>query len=228
MKSPEILFSVSVIILIAVAGCTGPSASVPATTPPPVTLPATSPTPTPDPYPQALSLGQEFPFGSADVASEGTVYRYWINDTYQWLDNMDNHYYTSIPTPGYKYLFIFVRMANNGTARVWYPPAANIVVYYNGTTYGPDPDHFIPDTGTNPELKPIKIQEIMDYRKLNGDEYVEDFGLSSGSETTYLYPGASNALDGYIIYKVPGALTPEATFVEIPFNGQDTGIWKLA
>jgi hypothetical protein len=229
MKFSDILLPVSLIILVAVAGCTGSSAPVPATTPPPSPIPTIIPaTPAPDPYPHTLSLGQEFPFGSANVASEGTVYRYWMNDTYQWLDNMDNHYYTKTPTEGNKYLFIFVRMANNGTTRVWYPPASSIAIDYNGVTYLPDPDHFIPDTASDPKTKPIKIREVEYFSKLNGDEYVEDFGFSDGSATTFLYPGTSNALDGYIIYTVPVSLTPNVTYVKIPFNGQDLGIWKLA
>jgi hypothetical protein len=58
-------------------------------------------------------------------------------------------------------------------------------------------------------------------------EYVEDFGYSHGTKLAYLYPGRSNAIDGYLVYEVPASLTPEKTYVEIVFNGNTVGVWKL-
>jgi hypothetical protein len=224
------------VLFIAIAGCTTNSPAInttlAATTVPVPAVPTITvlPTPTPDPFPQTLSLKQEFPFGNSSVASKGTVYRYWMNETYHWLNNQDNHYYTAPdqPTPGYKYLFIFVRMENIGITRVWYPPATDIAVHYNGNTYHPDPSHYLPDKATNEKDEPILIQEVQYFQKQDGSEYVEDFGYSHGTNPDFLYPGASNALDGYIIYEVPDALSVNATYVDIPFNGQDLGVWKLA
>ena len=162
------------------------------------------------------------------MASEGTVYRYWINDTYQWHNDLDNHYYTEKPQPGHKYLFVFVHMTNIGDTRVWYPPSRTITVHFEGNTYTPDTTHFLPDKAEDDKEKPLEIREIQYFQKQNGDEYVEDFGYSHGTTADFLYPGESNSLDGYIIYVVPSSLTPEKTYVAIPFNGQDTGVWKLA
>jgi len=243
MMRSTLLFPAFVIIaLIAVAGCTGTgtppgektatlSTTAPATTPP---VPSVTATPVPtamdDPYPQALAPGTLFPFGSGKVASEGMVYRSWINDTYDWHNDLDNKYYTAPdrPMPGYKYLFVFVHMTNKGETRVWYPPSRTIAVHYDGNTYTPDTTHFLPDKAEDDDAQPIEIKEIQYFHKLNGDEYVEDFGYSHGTTADYLYPGESNSLDGYIIYVVPTSLTPEKTYVVIPFNGQDTGVWKLA
>jgi hypothetical protein len=232
-----------VIALIAAAGCAGvpagttatpatvPAATIPATLTmvPVATIVATVPVPaaTPDPYPQALAPGTLFRFGSADVASEGTVYRYWINDTYQWHNDLDNRYYTEKPAAGYKYLIVFVHMTNIGGTRVWYPKSPTIAVRYDGKTYTPDPSHFLPDRAENAEDDPIEVKEIQFFQKLDGDEYVEDFGYSHGTTSYFLYPGESNSLDGYIIYMVPASLVPERTYVVIPFNGQDTGVWRL-
>jgi len=179
--------------------------------------------------PHALALKQYFSFGTGRVASEATVYRYWINETYQWRGDMDDHFYTSPdpPMPGSKFLFVFVQMTNNGDTRVWFPPSSNIVVHYNGMTYTQDPSHFLPDKGESETEKPVLIKEIQYFQKLNGDEYVEDFGFSHGMRPDFMYPGKSNSMDGYIIYLVPASLTPEQTYVEIPFNGQDNGMWKL-
>lgn len=211
----------------------GMATPVPTTIPTPVVTPTTitttvAPTPTPDPFPNALALGQKVPFGSGKVASEGTVYRYWINDTYQWHSDIDNKYYTQKPKPGNKYLFVFVQMMNIGDTRVWLPPASSVVVHYNGAVYDQDQEHFKPDKVGNTKATAIEVQEIQYFHKLSGVEYVEDFGFSHATELGYIYPGLSNAVDGYIIYEVPQSLTPDKTYVTISFNGQDSGVWKLA
>ncbi len=181
----------------------------------------------PDPFPGALALRERFPFGTGKVASIATVYRYWINDTYEWHNDMDNRFYVQRPGSGNKYLFVFVHLENTGDTRVWFPPAGSVIVRFDNVAYHEDRNHFRPDKATDADATPIEIREIQYYQKLNGDEYVEDFGYSHGTELGYLYPGKSNAVDGYIIYEVPRALTPDKTYVEIPFNGQDRGIWKL-
>jgi len=43
----------------------------------------------------------------------------------------------------------------------------------------------------------------------------------------YLYPKKSNAIDGYLVYEVPASLSPENAYVEIVFNGNEVGVWKL-
>jgi hypothetical protein len=208
-------------------------------TPVPTTIPtlvatpslhATSiaPTPTPEPFPNALALKTKLPFGSGKVASEATVYQYWINSSYQWHNDLDNKYYTQTPKPGNKYLFVFVQMMNIGDTRVWLPPASSVVVHYNGAIYKQDQSHYTPDKTGNIKATAIEVQEVQYFHKLNGDEYVEDFGFSHAGELGYIYPGKSNAVDGYIIYEVPESLTPAETYVAISFNGQDNGVWKLA
>lgn len=180
-----------------------------------------------DPFPDALGLQERLPFGTGTVAGEATVYKYWINDTYQWHNDMDNHYYVQKPEAGSKYLFVFVHMQNNGDTRVWFPPAGSIIVYFNGAAYYQDQNHFKPDKSEDTKETPVEVKEVQYFPKLNGDEYAEDFGFSHGTELAYLYPGGSNAIDGYIIYEVPQSLTPEKTYVGIPFNTQDRGVWKL-
>lgn len=185
------------------------------------------PTQKPDPYPGALRLTDRFSFGSGTIASEATVYRFWINDTYEWHNDNDNRYYVEKPRKGNKFLFIFVHMQNNGDYRVWFPPAGNIVVSNNGATYTEDQSHYKPDKLSDKDATPVEVREVMYFQKLNGDEYAEDFGFSHGTELAYLYPGKSNAVDGYIVYQVPESLVPEETYVLISFNAQDQGIWKL-
>jgi hypothetical protein len=194
---------------------------------PPLPLTTAVPTQKPDPFPNALRINDRFSFGSGNIASEATVYRFWINDTYEWHNDKDNHYYVEKPRAGKKFLFVFVHMQNNGDYRVWFPPAGNIVVSNNGATYTEDQSHYKPNKASDEDATPIEVKEVMYFQKLNGDEYAEDFGFSHGTELAYLYPGTSNAVDGYIVYQIPKSLAPEETYVMISFNAQDQGVWKL-
>jgi hypothetical protein len=195
------------------------------------TLPTstTVPTPTPITFPDALPLKQWFTFGKGTVESQATVYKFWVNDTYQWHNDMDARWYTQKPRAGKKYLLVFVNMVNRGTTRVWYPKAESIVLHYDGMGYSPDPTHYIPEkSGGNLEATPVEIREVQYYPKQFGAEYVEDFGLSHGTKSDFVYPGESNAIDGYIIYEVPSSLTADKSYVEIAFNSQDRAVWRLA
>jgi hypothetical protein len=236
-----------IIALIAGCGCMGFSVTpkaeattvatpVPVTTPPTpeptVTTVVTTAVPTtePDLYPNALKLQEGFNYSSGNTASVGTVYRYWINDTYQLFDPKETRYVTSYPAPGNKYLIIFINTVNRGTARNLPVKSSNVMVHFNGMTFFPDPTHALPMTTENVDSPPviIRIGEIEFLHKFYGSEYVEDFGYSHGMEQAYLTPGESNAIDGYIIYEVPASLIPEKTYVEIAFNTQEAAVWKLA
>jgi len=208
------------------------STTVPTTTPATVAVTAAPttviPAPAPDPFPNALLLKDGFPFGEGKIASEGTVYRIWQNETYSWHNDMDNKYYLQKPKPGNKYLFVFINVFNKGDTRVWPPTSGNIVVHYNGQIYSADPTHYLPDKAEDRKATAIEVKEVQYFSKFFGSEYVEDFGYSHGMELAYLYPGKSNAIDGYLVFEVPASLTPEKAYAEIVFNGKDVGVWRLA
>ena len=208
-------------------GTTAPAITTQIPDTPTPAIVTTAPTPEPDPFPGALRIKESFPFGTGEVASECTVYRVWMNKTYQWHNDRDNKYYTQSPKAGKKYLILFVNVFNNGTTRVWPPTSSTIKVYYEGTAYSSDPTHYLPDKASDRKATPIEVKEIQYYPKLFGSEYVEDFGYSHGDMTAYLYPGKSNAIDGYIIYEVPESLTLDKAYARIAFNGKDVGVWKL-
>jgi len=230
----------AVIALLLAAGCTAAphapagTASTTVTTPVVNTtftvVPATTavaPTPTAM-FPAALALKENFAFGTGDVASEATIYRYWLNDTYQWHNTMDNKFYTQSPPKGDRYLIIFVNIVNRGNTRVWPPSAGNIHLWYAGKEYRQDPDHYLPDKIRDKDDQPVAIGEIQYYHQLYSTELVSDYGYSHGEKLGFVYPGESNALDGYLIYVIPASLIPEQTYVQIAFNGNDTAVWKLA
>ena len=228
-------------IFLFVTGCTGPGIPVPvasttpsitpgAVTPAPVSSTATpppAPAPAPDPFPGALAVKDPFPFGEGSTAGVGTVYRVWINDSYTWHNDQDNNYYLQRAAPGSRYLFLFVNVYNAGDTRFWPPSPATIRVLYDNREFYQDPAHFIPNKGLHKDETPIEVREIQYFSKLSGDEYVEDYGYSHGSQLAYLYPGKSNAVDGYLIYVVPASLTPDKAYAKIEFNGKDAGIWRM-
>jgi len=208
----------------------------PTTTTPPMTMIVTTPatitttivpTPTPDPFPDAYSVREIFSFNEGKYASKATVYRYWMNETYQWHNDMDNRYYTQKPKAGMKYLLVFVNIENVGSDGYPYPKSSTIQVYNNGNKYYVDTSHYLPDKAGDRKATPVGIQELeqqSDYFKM---EHVEDYGYSHGTTQDFVYPGQGNAIDGYLIYEVPASLTPENTYVDIVFDGQDRAVWKL-
>lgn len=231
-----------VAVLLLAAGCTAaphepagtttetvpattPAANVTATSAPATLAPVPSPT---EMFPGALALKQPFTFGTGDVISEGTVYRYWLNDTYQWRDPIDNRFFPQVPPKGDRYLFVFIDIVNRGNTRVWPPVSGSIHLWYAGKEYRLDPEHALPDQIKGENDMTIRIGEIQYYRQLYSSELVTDYGYSHGKKLGFLYPGESNALDGYLIYVVPASLAPNETYVQIAFNGNDTAVWKLA
>jgi hypothetical protein len=193
-----------------------------------IPISTTVPTPTPNPYPNALPLKKWFPFSEGKTASEGTVYRYWINDTYQWHNDMDNKWYPQHPKSGNKYLLVFANVVNRGDTAFPYPKSNSIYVHYNGNVFTVDSSHYIPDKTGNREATPVEIGEVQYQSDLFNMEYVEDYGYSHGTTANFVYPGTSNAIDGYLIYEVPASLTPDKTFVEIVFTDKERAVWKLA
>jgi hypothetical protein len=182
-----------------------------------------------NPYPDALPLKEPFNYSSGKTASQGTVYRYWLNDSYQLYVPDETRYETISPAHGNRYLILFVNTVNLGTARNLPLNPGNIVVHYDGKNYYMDKNHVLPKNEQNVDSPAdlYRIKEIEFIHKLFGSEYVEDFGYSHGMVLAYLLPGESNAIDGYIIFEVPASLDPARTYVEIPFNSEDVAVWKL-
>ncbi len=225
----------AIIILPGLDGGTLSGTTTPVPTPVPTTPPATVvtipvttiPTTQPDPFPDALALKELFSYNEGKYASRATVYRYWMNETYQWHNDKDNRYYVQRPSAGYQYLFVFVNIENLGTDGYPYPKTSMIVVHYGGNVYRVDTSHFLPDIATDRDARPIEIRELEKQSDFFNMELVEDYGYSHGTTQDFVYPGRGNAVDGYIIYEVPESLTPEKTRVEIVFDGQDRAVWKL-
>lgn len=177
------------------------------------------PTPTIDPFPYALKIGGKFVFGSDEVRSIATVYRYKLFDNYTYHNDALNINLPQNPPEGKKYLFVFLNIENIGKTRVFIPTVKAITVLSKGEIFAIDPDR-------NPDLWIVELQTS---KKLNNGESVRDFGIKEKGmiESEFVYPGTSNAIDGYLIYVVPKDINPEETIVSIAFNGYENGFWVL-
>lgn len=215
-----------------IPGATGtpvPSLTPVVTTAVPVTVATTvaAPTPTPDPFPDAYRVKELFNFNEGKYASRATVYRYWMNATYQWHNDIDNRYYIEKPKQGFKYLFVFVNIENIGSDGYPYPKSSMIRVHNDGDVYYVDPSHHLPDKSTDRKAIPVEIKEVETQSDYFNLERVEDYGYSHATTQDFIYPGQGNAVDGYLIYLVPASLKPEDTYVEIQFDSNDRAAWKL-
>ncbi len=202
---------------------------LPTPAPAPVSIATTAePTPRPELFPNALALRELFYFNNeSKYASRATVYRVWMNETYQWHNDMDNRYYVQKPKAGNKYLLIFVNIENIGSDGYPYPKSNIIVVHNGGNLYRVDTSHYLPNKAGNRDATAIEIFEIETFSDYFRQEYVEDYGYSHGTTQDFVFPGKGNAIDGYLIYEVPASLLPGETYVEIVFDGEDRAVWKL-
>jgi hypothetical protein len=241
MKIAPILTIAMVILFVVAMGCvkstsppTAPT-TMPVTPSPPLTTPLVTvqvtivEPPQPAPTLNALPLRGISVYGNqTSWATEATVYRVWINDTYQVFDPRETRYVTQAAPEGTKYLVLFVSMVNTGIARAPIVSSDLIYILYDNAVYSRDPAHSLPTKMEDTPANIIRIGEIEFSHKLHGNsEYTEDFGYSHGQKLGFIDPGMSNAVDGYIVYKVPVSLTPDQAYARIMFPGFNESIWKL-
>jgi hypothetical protein len=180
------------------------------------------------PSPVVLNFTEDYYFGnSTKWKSVATVYRIWINDSYQWFSPADNRYNYKTAPSGKKYLFVFISMVDMGKDRAPLPQQSNMYLLYDDVISSSDPSHILPTKNPDSSPKVVRIAEVEWSKKRFDTEYVEDFGYSHGQRLGYINPGVSNAVDGYIIYEVPESLAPENAYLAIVMPESDIAIWKL-
>lgn len=227
--SPFAVFLVLCCVLL--AGCTSTPTPdpVPATAVPTTTAVLQAPhqvlTPAPQPYPNALSLGQYVNFGNGDTLGKATVYRYTVKPSYDWVDpswnspreqlaaspplDLQEGYNRESPKPGNTFLFLFVRVQNTGTKSVNAPSPKQFVVAIDGKVY--------------------------DYSSVHGSEVI----ISNVGDSQYLYqrgqrdpieyivPGDNSLVEGYLIYEIPAPFSPDKTYVLSSVDYKNQAVWKL-
>ncbi len=216
-------------VLIAVlffSGCTGTPPPVQTQTSVPATTATLTPTPTVIPFPGAHALNEYATFGSGEKQGKATVYQFEIKSDYTWTSpswnspgeqasasqplGLQRGYTTEKPRAGNAFLFLYVRVVNTGTSAVYAPSAQQFIVSGNGKVYnytsvqGPD--------------------VVID--KVTGIQY--DYRIGRGGEVGYIQPGESNRAEGYLIFEVPAALTPQDTYILVNLDYQNQAVWRLA
>jgi hypothetical protein len=250
MEPVKILLGLGIIFLLFCSGCVNdgqpgtPGTPLPAATATTTGIPA-SPVPTlqtltiPSPaspvatiadtrLQNALRLKSAYMFGNGTKwASDASVTRIWINDTYRWYNPEELQYDIRVAPDGKKYLFIFLSMVNRGTERAPLPSRGNIYVISDNTVISPYALHPLPMENPDSIPRIARIAEIEYSRKVYSSEMVEDYGYSHGQKLAYIAPGESNAVEGYIIYEVPEPMTPEKAYVTIVLPDKNEATWVL-
>ena len=180
------------------------------------------------------------------------LYFYWDEDWNRFVQ-------VTPVTNGDTFLVIFIRIEDTGNMSAIVPGADQIIVSYNGQTYTNEPyfDTSVLDSNeisiytANYNLLPYQwIREIgeqkRDYAFLTGynifgqnttviSNYSGNSQFSPPSPTTpngegwFIKPGRSNAIDGYLIYEVPGSVATDLrdTYAVVQFNSFSSTQWRL-
>jgi PKD repeat protein len=206
----------------------------------PETPQETRPTIIPPPLPTSggpsfLSLGEVYRYGPPGFTIEASVPEYQYMDRYHWWDPTSGLFFPMLPAEGNRFLFIYVHLVNRGSAAQWIPSAEDISLcgvlpsgdsscytnlpYQNTTGYDDTALQELNDTYQ--WIQEVGVNE-RDYAYLRNSWY-----LASGHAGGFLWPGESNAIDGYLIYDVPRNLTAGNTTVNVWFNNQSRATWVL-
>ena len=221
MKSVYLIAVFGILVLgLLVAGCTQQVQA-----PPTITVtPTPTPTPVPPPFPNAIALNSYANYGGGDRQAEATVYAYKVLANYNWTSPMWNSpfaqvaagpsgveygYNTETPHAGNTFLFVWIKIINTGKYAMYVPGPNQWTVFTNGVEYN---QSAIP----TPQ---VTIDQIP------GKQYTD---LVDSSGTTVVQPGASNDLDGYLIYEIPSSFDPTATYVACNLDFINQTVWKLA
>jgi len=226
MKWSFVISASSILLIVLLcAGCAN-SQPAPAETPAPVETPATAVPTTAAPFPNALSLGEYVSFGAGDMQGNATVVRYAIRPNYTWTSPSFNSaaeqksatgpggvvqgYNTETPKTGDEFLFVYLKLVNTGSMAVYAPSPSQYVVYANGIRYNYTSVH-----GADAVVDGVA-----------GGQY--DYQIGKGGVGGYIQPGASNAVNGYLIYEVPDSIVPQDTYLIADLDSRTEAVWKLS
>jgi hypothetical protein len=219
-------------LLAAGAGCTGtsPQATTPAATPVPTSLPATTAAvaaaePTATPYPGALALNFDAPFGTGGKNGTATAYKVLVLNEYSWTSPSFNSvhaqplagtgtdtqkgYNTEVPAAGNVFLFVYVRLADTGTASMIAPSPNQFIVHYAGRDYA---------------YRSLEGNDVT-IGSIRGTQY--DYLIGKGGVAGYIQPGASNAADGFLIYEVPASIDLRHAWMVVTLDSGHSAAWAL-
>ena len=229
MKPVHLLATACTLILLLFScGCTGGQKVSEATPAPATLLPATAVTPvvTENPYPNASALKVKIPFGTREMTGTAAVTKYYIRPEYSWTspswrsareqaayapgNEPQTGFNTEKPAAGNTFLFVFYKFSADGSQPVYVPSPNQFVVSAGGTTY---------------QYRPVSDSGVV-IEGITGTQY--DYLVGKGGTGGYVQPGASNDVEGYLIYEIPSDLSPDQIYVVANLDYQNRGEWRLA
>jgi hypothetical protein len=159
------------------------------------------------------------------MTGQATVYKFSIKPVYNWRSpswrsareqaayapplDIQHGYNTEKPSAGNTFLFVFFRVTGTGTKAVYAPSPQQFVISGDGKTYS---------------YRPVSDPDVI-INEVSEKEY--DFLIGKGGTGGYVQPGASNRAEGYLIYVIPDALTPDKLYVVANLDYQTTAVWRL-
>jgi len=226
MKTMHFVGTISVLILlIFFCGCTSTPPQAPIPTPTEITPVVTTIVPTPVPYPNALKLNQQAAFGTGDKTGQAMVYRSEVKQNYTWnspswnspreqaasgsLLDTQQGYNTATPSPGNTFLFVFIKASSTGNSAAYAPSPGQCVVNSDGKMYA-----YQTVASADVTISSIRQKQY-------------DFLLGNGGTGGYILPGASNTIDGYLIYEIPAPVLVEKTYLVCNLDPETQAVWNL-
>lgn len=165
------------------------------------------------------------------------IYDHKFVNSYTWWSDKDGQYYKEMPTPGYKFLFVWVH------EEVFGDPKMNVAtmegfntdsfiaqykqsLYYNDTNY--NPVNCVLEFDTKPDYYRISRTSAFGYTRIyTGYKPGSGYGGWIAEQNVDLYTGQGNAWDGYIVYQVPAVATDHDTLLVGNFGAYGNAYWRF-
>jgi hypothetical protein len=164
-----------------------------------------------------------------------TIYDYRMMNQYHWhsVSWGSRAFFLQKPDAGMKYLFIFINIYSDAETKATQPgygPEHFAVQVKNKLYYmdeGHDPAVWIKElTDDANAYDYAHVQGVIPY----GYKIVQNLktGIISAEQLNLIYPGRSNAWDGYLLYQIPADATPDQIKVVTSFdNLGGRAMWQL-
>jgi len=252
-----VAFTINAGCITAAKGIAAEAMKTPTPTPTPLPTPTPTPTPTPKQTPVSIptlevkpvnplipgerSEGQWFKWyrpdvdGLKDLDAGVVVYRHAWLDRYTWWNAAMGNYQTQTPSPGTRYLAVWIHEemfgANqtNDPRMYWFGKDAFRVQYKDRLIEA--------DTSHNPVNRILEFDEKttyydietappLGYKILYTGFNPETAGYAA-QEIGWIRMGKGNAIDGYLLFEVPKAAFNEDVMVLGSFSRFGNAYWKL-
>lgn len=216
------------VLLLLSSGCTG-GQKAPEATPAPATPMLTTAVPTAgaeNPYPNASAMNVKVPFGTKGMTGTAAVTKYYIRPVYSWTspswrsareqatyapgNEPQTGFNTEKPAEGSTFLFVFMKFSADGSQPLYVPSPSQVAVAAGGKVY---------------QYRPVSDSGVV-IEGITGTQY--DYLVGKGGTGGYVQPGASNDVEGYLIYEIPENLPPDRIYVLANLDYQTRGEWRLA